>query len=165
MQPFIRGLPFKAEEGTYIPKQAVEILRAKADLPEERLLLIENRSVALPENTTETSAPKDKESNTENVVKGSTTFKDVLDRGLKREQIERVLGTQLPDVNEKIGDFCNSKGIEFGPVKEELQSLLNAERSVALHKRNVKISTLKSAQIRPISLNIMAYHQKLLIIG
>ena len=65
------------------------------------------------------------ETKSDSQVKGTTTFQQVLDAGITREQIEEILGVPLPAAtNQAIKDFCVSQDIPFSSVKEQLSSLM-----------------------------------------
>ena len=123
-----KGLPIEIEEESYLPKNAVEVLKAKAGLTEEQIESIEKYSVPLPELSTVSSVSSDsaEKSETERIVKGSTTFKDLLNWGVKKEEIEKAINDKLPDSDETIKDYASSKAIEFSSLKKPLQKLVDA---------------------------------------
>mgnify|MGYP000896888138 CR=1 FL=1 len=56
------------------------------------------------------------------VIRGRTTFGELLQWGLTQAQIETVLGVPMPsDSGILIRDFCTEKGLSFGNVKAGLQ--------------------------------------------
>lgn len=58
-------------------------------------------------------------------VTGSTTFQNLLDWGLPRETIQKVIGSDLPAPGTVIKNFVTGKGLEFGTVKSQLQTEVN----------------------------------------
>lgn len=71
------------------------------------------------------SATESHETKSDSQVKGTTTFQQVLDAGITREQIEEILGVPLPAAtNQAIKDFCVSQDIPFSTVKEQLSDLM-----------------------------------------
>lgn len=67
---------------------------------------------------TEHSAP-------ERTITGKTTFQDLLDWGVSREQIEQTCGFSLPAVTGTLlKDAVNANGGSFPAVKEALQALI-----------------------------------------
>ena len=60
----------------------------------------------------------------EDAVKGTTTFNDVLKMGITQEQIEAVIGDDMPQVSQKVKDYCAENGLEFSAVKEQLNELI-----------------------------------------
>jgi len=125
-----KGLPFDAEEGTYLPKTAVDILKSKSKLTTEQIKNIEKYSVDLPViSSVSTTAPKSTEvSASEKAVKSSTTFKELLDWGVKREDIEKVINDKMPDSSKVVKDYTSTKGIEFSTIKDPLQKLVDAKK-------------------------------------
>ena len=148
-----KGLPIDVEEGTYLPKSAVEILKEKATLSSEQIQSIEQYSIDLNEEKTTPAVkptptekptltekptptlkptsttkptPTDKESSTtDKSIKGSTTFQNLLDWGVNKSDIEKVLNASFTDSKELIKDFVSNNGGEFGTIKSELQSLVD----------------------------------------
>ncbi|MGE4284267.1 MAG: hypothetical protein AB7G87_11175 [Clostridia bacterium] len=122
-----KGLPIDAGEGTYLPKPAVEILKAKAALTEEQLKSIEKYSVSLPEVPAASSAAISSSENasSEMIIKGNTTFKDLMDWGIKKEEIEKIINDKIPDSAKTIRDYASTKAVEFSTLKEPLQKLVD----------------------------------------
>jgi hypothetical protein len=127
-----KDLPIVLED-TYLPEQAVEIiLENNKNITEEQLLYLKEHTVILPEisgdNLNEepkeqTEGVKDETTEEENLVKGATTFKQVLDAGITKQQIEEILGMEMPSSNMAIKDFCLEKGLLFSEVKTKLNDL------------------------------------------
>ena len=61
------------------------------------------------------------ESESDRLIKGKTTFREVLDWGVPQETIESVLGQSMPNPLLTVKDFCLEQGLEFATVKEALQ--------------------------------------------
>jgi hypothetical protein len=136
-----KGLPLDVEEGTYLPKSAVEILKQKATLTSEQIKNIEKFSVDLAEvkssipdsepkeaeNSSDTSKSSDsvEPSSDDKTIKGSTTFQDLLDWGVKKADIDKILNSSFTDANELIKDYVSNNGGEFGTLKSELQALVD----------------------------------------
>lgn len=127
-----KNLPIYLGE-TYLPKQAVElILKANTRLTDEQKSYLEKYQVDFNKSdssiTPETSNDQestDASSTTteENLVKGSTTFQQVLDAGITKLQIEEILGVSLPPTNQTVKDYCTSEGLSFSEVKDKINSL------------------------------------------
>jgi hypothetical protein len=62
-------------------------------------------------------------SSTEVLIKGKTTFKEVLAWGVTKAQIEKVLGRPMPAEGTVIKDWCAKEGLEFGAIRDALQKL------------------------------------------
>lgn len=127
-----KDLPIVLED-TYLPEQAVEIIiENNKNLTEEQLLYLKQHTVILPEISGEIINEEDKEqaeevkdetTGEENLVKGATTFKQVLDAGITKQQIEEILGMEMPSANMVIKDFCLEEGLSFSEVKTKLNEL------------------------------------------
>ncbi len=137
---YYRGLPFETSE-EYLPAPAVRILKELGNLSDDRLAYLENHVVSMeklgvtsagsnPESNTETNPdtinspvlePQEHVENEDWVIKGKTTFRDVLDWGVSQEAIESVLGQSMPSPLLTIKDFCLDQGLEFGTIRDALQ--------------------------------------------
>lgn len=121
------GLPFEITDEIYLPRPAVEILKAKASLSTDQLAYLNTHVVDLPE--VEITPAPDVEVNeaetgteTDRTVKGKTTFGEVLDWGVAQEVIESIVGLPIPNRLVKVKDFCTENGLAFETIKTELQS-------------------------------------------
>ncbi len=142
---FYTGLPYDlAEEESYLPRQAVEILTALGTLSPERLAYLAAHTVdldapaavetALPVTVEGTPAPQ--VSGTPNAehtpqavdgtVRGKTTFQELLDWGVPQERIEAVLGGPMPAPGVVIKDYVTAQGKEFAAVRDALQAEVDA---------------------------------------
>jgi hypothetical protein len=131
------GLPYEIDEDIYLPKSAVEILKAKASLTKEQIDYLDNYTIDLAalsqEVTTESSVKNhshhqgtnEEHDPVDGSVRGQTTFKEVLDWGVKKEVIEKIIGGKIPPTGMTIRDYCIDKGIEFSTVKGALQNELD----------------------------------------
>lgn len=63
-----------------------------------------------------------------NKVAGKTTFQNLLDWGVKQEDIEKTLGQPLPSANLLIKDWATLQGIAFSTLKAQLQALVDAAK-------------------------------------
>ena len=59
-------------------------------------------------------------------VGGKTTFQNLLDWGVKQEEIEKAIGQPLPAANLLIKDWATSQGVTFSTLKDQLQALVDA---------------------------------------
>lgn len=125
-----KSLPITLNDGTYFPESAVKILKNKAKLTEEQITYLETHSVTpaiatnIEKATTETKEVASESSETKKVIKGNTTFKELLDWGVKKEAIENIINDKMPSTSETIKDYASAKGIEFSTIKEPLQTLI-----------------------------------------
>jgi hypothetical protein len=147
-----KGLPMTAEPTTGLPAAAVEILLAKAPLDAAGIADVKARAMApaaaapapaasanvmAPAPITKEPAAAQSASGTaqsasgttvDRTIKGSTTFQNVLDWGVSKPDIEKVLGAPMGAAGMAIKDFCTAKGVEFSTVKTPLQALVDAKK-------------------------------------
>jgi len=128
------GLPYTLSDDDYLPQSAVEILKAKATLTEDQVAFLDTHSVDIsglqivePSTVTEGVVPTEEhEESTDRIIKGNTTFKEILDWGIPEEEIKAIIGEKLPATGMTIRDFANQKGLDFGPIKAPLQAKVDA---------------------------------------
>lgn len=125
---FYTGLPFDLTDEIYLPRPAVDLLKAKATLTADQLAYLDAHVVDLPTVlpvVEGTPAPVVEETHvvdaTDRTLKGKTTFGEVLDWGVSKEVIETILGTPMPDRLIKVKDYCTEKGLDFETIKTNLQ--------------------------------------------
>jgi hypothetical protein len=61
------------------------------------------------------------------LIRGRTTFQELLDLGLPQDRIERVLGGEIPQAGMRVKDYCTQVGLDFETIKEQLQSELDQQ--------------------------------------
>lgn len=127
-----RGLDFTPEETTLLPRSAYPILKDVVT-PEgmtllenhlastEQMTAISHSSSSSRSETTETNANAASE---ELLIKGSTTFQNLLDFGLSTAQIEAVIGVKIENRSQTIKALADARGIEFSTWRTALQNLL-----------------------------------------
>ena len=128
------GLPFTLEDDEYLPQSAVELLKAKANLTEDQVAFLDTHSVDISglrivESSTITEGvvpTEEHETSTEMVIKGNTTFGVLLDWGLSEEEIEAVIGEEMPATGMTIRDWVAQEGLDFSTIKEALQAKVDA---------------------------------------
>jgi hypothetical protein len=128
------SLPITLNDATYFPAPAADVLKSKATLSDEQVQYIDSHTVtpvvAETNASASTTAEPSKVENSEgtgNIIKGSTTFGEVLDWGINKEDIEKIINDKLPSNGDKIKDYATSKGIEFSTLKESLQDLVDSQ--------------------------------------
>ncbi|MBI5961994.1 MAG: hypothetical protein HY863_00840 [Chloroflexi bacterium] len=137
---FYNGLPIDLSTDMYLPENAAVLLK-KRTLTPEQITYLEAHTVPNPTASSASDSPEPApaqetesapeavttpsasttESSTERLVKGKTTFQEVLDWGVSQEIIEQVMGAPMPNPLTKIKDYCNEKGLEFETIKTALQ--------------------------------------------
>jgi len=118
------GLPFTLADDEYLPQSAVELLKAKVTLTEDQVAFLDTHSVDISELliVDSTVTGEGHEESAERIIKGKTTFKEVMDWGVTEEEIEDIIGEKLPATGMTIRDFANQKGQDFGHIKGSLQA-------------------------------------------
>jgi hypothetical protein len=135
---FYNSLPYDLSTDTYLPESAAALLRGRA-LSDEQAAYLAAHTVPYPGAAPQApQAPPDQPlpvataapspatppaTSAGQVVKGSTTFAELLSWGVSKEAVETVLGMPLPAAPEtKIKDYCTENGLTFETVKGGLQA-------------------------------------------
>lgn len=133
-----KGLPFEEVEEIYLPLSAVEILQEKGNLTPEQQAYLENHTVEIKSDALGVINSSEERENTEGksslessegedrIVKGNSTFKEVLDWGVPKLEVEEIIGGKIPSTGLTIRDYCTQQGIEFSTVKGALQERIDA---------------------------------------
>jgi len=130
------GLPYDLAEEVYLPKRAVEMLKSQATLTDEQIAYLDAHAIAIgssasnsnadqtaPELASNTQTEEHSEGDsTERVIKGKTTFKDLLDWGVSQETIESILGSPMPNPLTNVKTHCDEQGLYFGDIKVAIQA-------------------------------------------
>ena len=129
---FYTGLPFDlTAEETVMPKSAVDILVAKGSLTPEQVAYLEAHTVNVNEPASAVepvaeSTPAVEETHDpvveEYIVKGKTTFGDLILWGVPKETIEALIGADMPDPAMKVKDYASANGLDFETLKPALQA-------------------------------------------
>ncbi len=120
------GVPFDTTgQEIYLPRSASEILLSKGNLTPERMAYLEKYTVDL-------SAVESKNSTTpistttttgeEYLVKGKTTFGELISWGVPQAVIEKLIGAPLPDSAMALKDYASASGLNFETLKPALQT-------------------------------------------
>jgi len=65
------------------------------------------------------------QSSSNRTITGKTTFQELLDWGIPKEKIEKIIEAELPERSLVIKDYLTSRGVEFSTIKNQLQTELN----------------------------------------
>ena len=137
---YYAGLPFDTTgQEIYMPQSATELLLAKGNLTAEQIAYIEQYTVTLgesapvtePEPAVEaTPAPVETSSTTseENMVKGKTTFGELITWGVPQEVIEGLVGAPMPDSAMTVKDYASANGLNFETLRPALQAEVDKVR-------------------------------------
>ncbi|MGB2877840.1 MAG: hypothetical protein WBB97_07385 [Dehalococcoidales bacterium] len=122
------GLPYTLSDDEYLPQSAVELLKAQANLTEDQVAFLDTHSIDISGLLiVEPSAVTgEHEESAERIIKGRTTFKEVLNWGVPEEEIEAIIGEELPATGMTIRDFAIQKGLDFGSIKAPLQARVDS---------------------------------------
>ena len=148
---FYTGLPYAYEgEDIYLPVRAARILQNQRDLTEDQAAYLENHTIFLDHapstdladgEVSEDHTPQapgqgqggQSSSTTHDegaaIVSGKTTFYELLDWGVTEEQIETVIGAEMPGTALLVRDYCTQNGLQFGQIKGELQVFVDAAQA------------------------------------
>ncbi len=133
---FYNGLPIDLSTDIYLPEEAAVLLKERTLTPEQ-LTYLEAHTVPRSASAAATapeadSAPASESTpaaesatsaeSTEKLVKGKTTFQEILDWGVSQEVIEQVMGKPMPNPLTKVKDFCAEQGLDFESIKPALQA-------------------------------------------
>ena len=121
------GLPYVPEEDTYLPRTALELLLAEGKI--DAVLRSELESKAVDPVTADPGSLPVAEEHTEsteaNLIKGTTTYADVISWGVTQAQIEEILGMPLERKTLNIKDHLLKNNLSFSTVKTQLQALVD----------------------------------------
>ncbi|MBI5840189.1 MAG: hypothetical protein HZB19_08805 [Chloroflexi bacterium] len=126
---FYNGLPLDLSTDMYLPESAAVLLKERTLTPDQLAYL---DSHTIPNPAADPSAPTPapvqvtesapEEESTERVIKGKTTFREILDWGVTQETIEQIMGIPMPNALTTIKDYCTEKGLDFETIKTALQA-------------------------------------------
>jgi len=116
---FYTGVPFDLSTDTYLPVQAAKIVIEQGRLTPEQRAYLEKHTVDPTRPGAATPAPTS--ASEERVVKGKTTFQELLDWGVAPAAIQQITGGEMPPTNLGIKDYCTQKGLDDITVRNALQ--------------------------------------------
>jgi hypothetical protein len=135
---FYNGLPFDLNTDTYLTESAAVLLKERNLTPEQSAYLeahtVPDPAAAPaspePDPAQATSAPVAEstpraaasEASPERLVKGKTSFQEVLDWGVSQEVIEQIIGGPMPSPLVTVKDHCTENGLDFETIKAALQA-------------------------------------------
>lgn len=127
-----KGLPYTPSGDEYLLMPSARILKSVATLTDEQITYLESHSLTPSSGQSGSGqgpaeGEEDHEPPDDQVVRGKTTFRDLLEWGLTEERIESVLGLEMPQPLLTVRDFCVDNGLPFGEIKVELQTLIDED--------------------------------------
>jgi hypothetical protein len=123
---YYAGLPFDTTgQEIYMPQSATAILLAKGNLTPEQIAYLEKYTVTLGSSAPvaeSTPVATSSAASGENIVKGKTTFGELITWGVPQETIEGLINTSMPDPAMTVKDFASANGLDFETLKPALQA-------------------------------------------
>ena len=135
---FYKNLPFDLSLDIYLPDTAAALLKDHGLTSEQSTYLethtavltgIETNAAPVMEPTAQAvSTPQQGVSTpasetSDRVIKGKTTFGEILGWGVSQASIEQVLGIPMPAApSTTLKDFCSANSLDFETIKPALQS-------------------------------------------
>jgi hypothetical protein len=124
------GMSYEAEETSLLPNSAVNILRDKGVISDELFQSLKEKSVSptdvgLGETTTVDAPEASSSDSVETLVKGTTTFANLLDWGMSETQIEDIIGKPYVSKSQTVRDFSLENGVESSEFKDAMQKILD----------------------------------------
>ncbi|MFA7108937.1 MAG: 4Fe-4S binding protein [Sphaerochaetaceae bacterium] len=116
-------MPYEPEETTLLPNPALNILRDKGLISDEKFQLLKEKSVS--PTFVNVDSQVSSSASVEKLVKGQTTFLDLLDWGMTKTQIEEIMGKPYNSSSQTVRDFSLENGLEFSDYKEAIQKILD----------------------------------------
>ncbi len=125
---FYNGLPLDLGTDMYLPESATLLLKERTLTPDQ-LAYLDSHTIS---NLTASSIPaaaliqvtesSPETESTDRLIKGKTTFQEVLDWGVTQATIEQIMDISMPNPLTKIKDYCLEKGLDFEIIKTTLQT-------------------------------------------
>lgn len=125
---YYTGLPFDTtDQEIYLPQPAAEILSERGNLTPDQIAYLEKHTInigELPnaEQSATPATPVSAETDVEHVVKGKTTFGELILWGVPQPAIEELIGGPMPDPAMTLKDYASTNGLDFEVLKPNLQA-------------------------------------------
>ena len=126
-----QDLPYTLDETALFPAEALEVLSNHRSLDTETLNYLNAHIVEVDlskvydpsesEMIEESTAITDEEP----IIKGATTFTQLIDMGIDQSAIEKIIGAPIEQKNQVIRDYCVANDLSFSEIKIELEALFN----------------------------------------
>lgn len=118
-----KDLPFVLSD-SYLPAQAVDLLLSlDKDWSIETIAYLNAHRVMVKQAAFVVEATMKTTEHEEPLIKGTTTFQQLLDAGIEKVQIEQILDAKMPPTNMLVKDYCNQNGLPFSEVKAAIENL------------------------------------------
>ena len=122
------GLPYIPEATTRIPFPALNVLKEKLSTADFEALTSIAVGLTDLKNSTGTASDTSEQPETEaGVIKGGTTFNDLLSWGMTEKEIEDIIGMPAGPRSAAVREYIMEQGLEFFSYKEKLQAALDSK--------------------------------------
>ena len=118
------GLPYEPEGDTYLPRSALELLVQEGKIDVATAQALAPRVSGMPKSELGISPEVHVEPTGDQVIKGNTTYAEVISWGVTQQQIEKVLGMPLTSRTRNIREHLTENNLNFSTVKNQLQALV-----------------------------------------
>lgn len=124
---FYSGLPYDLDaEETVMPQAATDILLEQGNPTSDQIAYLKTHTVTLNEPVSAAAEPVIETTpvseETDYVIKGKTTFGDMISWGVPKETVETIIGAEMPDPAMKVKDYASANGLDFETIKTALQT-------------------------------------------
>lgn len=134
---FYKNLPFDLATDIYLPEVATAMLKEHGLTAEQSAYLETHTAILAPvaiDSAPEVEATPQAQATsalkgtpapeaTQHIIKGKTTFAEILGWGVPQASIEQILGIPMTDAPTTIlKDFCSANGLDFETIKPALQA-------------------------------------------
>ncbi|MGE4584129.1 MAG: 4Fe-4S binding protein [Sphaerochaeta sp.] len=116
------GLPYETEEGTLLPQSAIVVLKAEGKTTDPRFAVLQDHAVSLSDTPVAVPTVRDEETTGTFTVTGKSTFKELLDAGYAKEDLEALVGP-IPSTAAVVKTIVESKGLSFSEIKAAISAL------------------------------------------
>jgi hypothetical protein len=120
---YYTGLPFDTTgQEIYMAQPATDILLAKGNLTAEQIAYLEKYTVDIGIPTLNTEPAIVSATSEEYIVKGKTTFGELITWGVPQAVIEALINSPMPDSATTVKDYASANGLAFETLKPALQA-------------------------------------------
>ena len=126
------GLPYEITEDIYLPQAAVQVLKAEAVLTAEQEAYLEKHAISIDAEKLAGavgSDPVEEHDEEDAIIKGNTTFYDMIQWGVPESAIMALFEGNMPPTAMLVKDYCIQNGYDFAAVKNALQPLVDAAQT------------------------------------
>jgi|LSQX01.1.fsa_nt_gb hypothetical protein len=131
-----KGFACEVDEPTFLPEMAVKILIDRGIEDKWQKYISEHSILMLPLSAEDLALSvkfinQVQDNNDAWKIVGTTSFQEVIDRGVSREEIELILGKSIPSPLTGVKQYCEEQGLQFGTVKNKLEEKVYKEAGLS----------------------------------